>query len=409
MKPLYDIKEHENFKFEYYDIEQTMKKYPDANCYVIFGGRRRGKTFSWFRMAYEKKIKFTYARRTKKEVSMMCAGCMSSSELNKYIERMEEEEYQEFLAKKEEKMLYNKRITRVSRNSSPWAKINPVLGCNVRPVKFTEGEVTVYECYDCDEHNIPIDCDNPVCSFITCEGARGYNFDDYDAMVVDEVVPPAGAFGNRNDEGLALLDTYTTINNHRELQGKPSMKLILMSNSDNINCPIITQLNLLEDLAKMEVAGVSEFYDEERRTCLVKLETSLDEIEYIDSKVWIAGFMKGTVWHKTNIENKFANNDFTKVQTMDLKNFRGVCKVHWNERDYYCYQRTTDDMIYVSRTPYTNKNLPEYNLDIDGDVISFTGNRNMMYSAIAKDLFRTEDFSFYNMIMKYDKTFRDKK
>lgn len=56
-----------NKKFEFYDVKKTLKEYPDAYYYVIYGERSNGKTYSALSLAlenyFERGEQFAYLRR----------------------------------------------------------------------------------------------------------------------------------------------------------------------------------------------------------------------------------------------------------------------------------------------------------------------------------------------------------
>ena len=59
-------------KFEFYDFHKTLKAYPDAYYYVIFGERSNGKTYSALSYAVERYVKageqFAYLRRYNEDI-----------------------------------------------------------------------------------------------------------------------------------------------------------------------------------------------------------------------------------------------------------------------------------------------------------------------------------------------------
>ena len=58
----------------YYDFKEDYKKYPNAWCYIIIGGRKRGKTYSVLKSCYEDKRKFTFVKRTNEDINLICGS-----------------------------------------------------------------------------------------------------------------------------------------------------------------------------------------------------------------------------------------------------------------------------------------------------------------------------------------------
>lgn len=80
-------------KFEFYDIRRTLKAYPDAYYYVIFGERSNGKTYSALDYAIERNAKngeqFAYIRRygediRKKNLTNLFAGHIENGVIEKH-------------------------------------------------------------------------------------------------------------------------------------------------------------------------------------------------------------------------------------------------------------------------------------------------------------------------------------
>ena len=74
-------------KFKYYDIRNTLKKYPDAYYYLVIGERSNGKTYSSLDYALERYFEcgeqFAYIRRygediRKKHLSNLFSGHIES-------------------------------------------------------------------------------------------------------------------------------------------------------------------------------------------------------------------------------------------------------------------------------------------------------------------------------------------
>lgn len=83
---------------------------------------------------------------------------------------------------------------------------------------------------------------------------RGFNGSAFDSMILDEAVPEKGVRVLKT-EGEQLLNAYTTISGNRELEGRQPLKLWLLSNTNNINSPILDALNLMDDIIKMQSRG----------------------------------------------------------------------------------------------------------------------------------------------------------
>ena len=60
-------------KKHYYNIEDDLKKYPDAWCYIIVGGNSTGKTYGTLWYEYKNNRRFAFVKRTNDDVDILCA------------------------------------------------------------------------------------------------------------------------------------------------------------------------------------------------------------------------------------------------------------------------------------------------------------------------------------------------
>lgn len=93
----------------------------------------------------------------------------------------------------------------------------------------------------------------------TFAGLRSMDLLDVTVTVFDEFIPERQV-KRIKAEGEALLNFYETVNRNRELQGRPPMKLILLSNAIDLANPILETLGIIGELENMISHG------EHRRT-----------------------------------------------------------------------------------------------------------------------------------------------
>lgn len=93
----------------------------------------------------------------------------------------------------------------------------------------------------------------------TFAGLRSMDLSDVTVTVFDEFIPERQV-KRIKAEGEALLNFYETVNRNRELQGRPPMKLILLSNAIDLANPILETLGIIGELENMITHG------EHRRT-----------------------------------------------------------------------------------------------------------------------------------------------
>ena len=64
-------------------------------------------------------------------------------------------------------------------------------------------------------------------------------------------------------EGEMLLNLFETVNRDRRKRGRPGLKLILFANAEEISTYITNALEVVDDMAEMQVTGRNILYIEE--------------------------------------------------------------------------------------------------------------------------------------------------
>lgn len=111
---------------------------------------------------------------------------------------------------------------------------------------------------------------------------RGFDGSIFSSVILDEAVPEKGTRVLKT-EGESLLNAYTTISGNRELRGEPPLVLWLLANTNNINSPILSALDLTDEILRMrrrgfeytELDGVSIFQGSSEAVTSRRRETVL--------------------------------------------------------------------------------------------------------------------------------------
>lgn len=146
---------------------------------------------------------------------------------------------------------------------------------------------------------------------------RGVDGLGYDIMLYDEFIKESHERPIRN-EGDAFLNCYETINRNRELQGRPPLKCILLSNSGDLASPILDALGLVSIIERMQRRG-------QHRTTAA--DGAISIYQYPDSP--ISDKKRQTVLYKVGaagaedfkrmaLDNAFNRANYELVQTRPL-------------------------------------------------------------------------------------------
>ena len=358
----------------YYEVEDDLKAYPNAWCFIVYGGRNTGKTYGCFKYEVAEKNQFVYSKRTKDDITLLCSGG----------------------GKKAEEL-------QIDMDMSPFASYNRDFNRNIRAVSVTE-EVGVF--LDCDNVNKPIPHQKPIGFLLALSVVgkyRGFDLSYCRDFIVDEFVPARFERKIRS-EGESILDLYKTISRDREHRNQPPLRLICFSNANEIASPLVDTLEIMDDIAKMKLEGRDHIYLEERGIFIRCLEPN-EKFKEKEKNTAIAKGMQGTKWYSSSIDNEFAFNDFSKINKAQLRFAKPLCKYYYKRTWNYVYFNEDKHEFYVTERS-TNNNIPDYNLDIEGDQLLFGTMRAYLVDAIADGNIRFEKYSQYNLIMDYYKIFR---
>lgn len=171
---------------------------------------------------------------------------------------------------------------------------------------------------------------------------RGFNGDDFDAIVFDEFIPKQGE-RVICDEGTAICDLYETVNRNRELQGREPVKLICLSNSNSGNNPLFNYFNLANTYAMLQKNEKEVYINNVRACCIVRYDASPISAEKQQTALY--KFTKGTRYYEMAINNVAEDiSDFTPVK-VNIKEYAPIVKYG----EIVIYKHKADRLYYVTR------------------------------------------------------------
>ena len=182
---------------------------------------------------------------------------------------------------------------------------------------------------------------------------RGMNFSGFDCMLFDEFIPKPEE-PRYKMEGFNLQQAYESVNRNRELEGRPPVRLICLSNSLNMNNDIFMELDLIDVADELSQDPEAEAAAVGNKLIIVTKFSPISE----KKKDTLLYRNASDDFYKMAIENKFVLNDRTYVKRKPLKEFVPVCAVgsmfiyrHKNDFTYYvCGSRSATKDVYTTET-----------------------------------------------------------
>lgn len=372
---LYSWQDMKNYKndFEdtadgFYHFGKDVFNFPDAWCYVVWSRRGPGKTYSALWQHVYQGFPIIYMKRTVEDVNTISEGKNSANV-----------------------------------DMCPYVPINRDKLTHIEPMKIANG----LGCFNryANEDSEDFDPISYIMALNKIKSVKGFEASKCDWILLDEFIPQIGERINHR-EGEQLLDLYMTVIRDKVARGGKEVKLILFANAEDISTPITRELEIIDNMAILNASGDNNYmYIPEKRIMLHHIvNAECPKVKMQDTKLGIYQAMKNTSWGRKTFEGEFANNDFSNVRKMSLKNMVGFCHLKYKLHDYYIYLRPNDGMYYM--TTAKTKCQYEYNLYLENDQKRFYDELYfILREACVNDLFKFKKYSMYDLLINYKKFF----
>lgn len=348
---------------DYYHFNDDLAAYPDAWCYIVWSRRGPGKTYSALRYAYEEGIPICYMKRTKDDVKTVC-GVRGGIDL------------------------------------SPYVPINRDAHYNITSSLIYEGIGGFYDKYN-EEGQIEGAPFSYIVALNALKTVKGFDLSVCDWMLLDEFIPQVGEVV-RHKEGEMLLDMYMTISRDRLKRGRGDLKLILFANAENISTPVTYELDVVDSMIDLQASGESHHYIEDRGILLHHITDAEIPIKEVE-KGGIYKAMQGTAWGAKAFGGDFANNDFSNVGKVNMKNYAPV--VAWKYKGKYTYVYRREEMLYF--TTSRNDACEVYDLDKENDQKRFYYDWVIDFrNECIENRCRFKHYTMYDILINYKQFFK---
>ena len=307
------------------------------NCPFTFllGGRGTGKTFGALEYAIDSGRKIMFMRRTRTQIELI-----TRPELDPF---------------------------------------NPVceykgIGHKLEPVAKDVNSIILVK----EEQETPLG----LCAALsTFSNLRGFDASWINLLLMDELIPEPQERPIKN-EGSAFLNCYETINRNRELQGRPALQALCMTNSNSINSPLLIELDLVRVIEKMRRKGQREYVNKDRGIAIFDLKDS--PISAAKNETALYKATRGTKFAAMAIGNEFSYSDMSDCRSQPLNGLRLL----WRYANIYCYQ--AQGYLYISE--HGAGTAPAEYEDTEIDTARFVREHRKLYQQIIKRKIRYENY-----------------
>lgn len=194
-----------------------------------------------------------------------------------------------------------------------------------------KNHATIYEQTDSDSQNII----GYGVALSTFENLRGVDLSDVDYVLFDEFIERKKF---TFDQFSSFVHFYETVNRNRELFGEEPLKVILLSNSQKLDNPILAGYGLIPVIENMIRNGQKKWRNK-------GMTVLLPESEISDLKAQTENYklINGSKIADENLKNKFAFDSFYGVKKRNIREYYGLCAID----DVYIYKHKSDNRYYA--------------------------------------------------------------
>lgn len=281
----------------------TVLDDPATFC-VCVGGRGIGKTFGILSDVLKRGLKFIYLRRTQSQID-----------------------------------------TIKLRELNPFRAVNEITGSDI--VSGPLGKYMGGFWHSVDDGTATGEVVGIAVALSTVSNIRGMSTEDYDIVVFDEFIPESHERPIKHED-TAFLNCMETFNRNRELQQRRPLKTVLLSNSNDIDSPILQSIGALRPLDEMI---------RKRESYRSLYDGAVSIYRYIDSP--ISKRKSGTVLYRVSqsedfsgmaLDNEFSRANYENVCRQDLRQYIPLVSIgnvtvyeHKSDRQYYVVDGVKSD------------------------------------------------------------------
>lgn len=186
------------------------------------------------------------------------------------------------------------------------------------------------------------DCVGYAAGLSTFANVRGFDGSDIDLIIYDEFIPEPTERVLFNAY-TALLHAVETIGRNRELEGRPPVKVLLLSNSDLIYSDIVSGLKIGDKLVAMQESGI-ELLDVSPELLLIRPAGEAFREE--KQKTALYRLTSGQSYASVALDNVFPVEDRERIKSRPLAEYKplaaigGICIYkHKSGGSYYVTDR----------------------------------------------------------------------
>lgn len=288
------------------EIRNYEKKFRPLTFFI--GGRGIGKTYSSIEYLIENGDLFLYLRNTQTQIEESC-----------------------------------------SLMGNPFLSYNRDHGRNIKLVPEKKHFLIVDEVENSEDNEKPVQkLIGYAAALSTFENLRGVDMSEVKFVLFDEFIEKRTLSFNQFD---SFSHMYETVSRNRELLGDPPLICFMLSNSQSLFNPILQGYGIVHQIEKMIVYGQDTHTDQDYFVCLCKDQ----EVSQKKQNTALYRLARNSHIYRENIENDFVNDDFSGIESVNLREYTPLCCYN----DIFIYKHKSQPIYHVSWTSGTCQHFQE--------------------------------------------------
>lgn len=186
-----------------------------------------------------------------------------------------------------------------------------------------------------------------ACALSTFRNLRGVDLSDIKTVIFDEFIESRRL---SFDQFKAFTHFYETVNRNRDIMGEDPLKVLLLSNSQSLNNPILIGYDLVGQIENMMTHNIRKY---KRGDIFLLLPVS--EISDLKAQTEHYKSLKNTRMYDEIIKNKFSHDSFYNiVAKKPMNEYKPLCKID----DIYIWMHKSTMQKYACYIQANN--IPEF-------------------------------------------------
>ena len=230
-------------------------------------------------------------------------------------------------------------------------------------------------CFVVDENDAVI---GYLMALSTFHNARGISYEDVSCIVWDEFIPEEGTLVKKN-QGSIFLNMYESVNRNREFDNIDPVKIIFLSNTNDIYSDVLTDLGVDSIIENMQYDGINKYVDDD-----ILIEFLSSEAFYQKKKdTFIYRINQNKNFNAMALDNSFNNSMALIKRKADLKG----CKVLFTVDDTYTLLELQDGSLYFKKGAWKDQTNYDMNNDQEAILFRIIFNNKLRLQFIAGNMF----------------------